>query len=150
MSWGLHRTRNSSTTYLICPSQHFSSGLLFLVCSQFLNLLSDPQHWCCLLSRIFKVALLFICQGSNRCFRIVFAVRFATALLDYHKFFDLSTTFFKFFIFFSKVVFILHCLTDSFDRLPQVSPFVNKDFQNNCFVLNTINRHPSPAVSLNR
>ena len=41
-----------------------TSGLLFLDCSQFLNLLQIPALML-LLSRIFKVALLFICQGSQ-------------------------------------------------------------------------------------
>jgi len=51
-----------------------------------------------LLLRIFKVALLFICQGSFLSFS-------ATALLEYHSFFALSTSFLIFFNVFSEVQF---------------------------------------------
>jgi len=84
----------------------FTSGLLFwfkdlhLFRSQFLNLLRSAALML-LLSRIFKVALLFICQGSKTALRAAFLLFiFATALLEYHSFFTLSTIFFKFFSFF--------------------------------------------------
>ena len=50
--------------------------------------------------RIFRVALLFICQGSIKLHLIFMLVLSATALIEYHNCFNLSSTFLIFFCFF--------------------------------------------------
>ena len=71
------------------------------------------------ISRIFKVALLFICQGSKRLYIVSAEICFAhfslilsnrrcisaTAYLEYHMLFALSTTFLNYFLLLVEVCF---------------------------------------------